>query len=1015
MASVSYPGGSAQSIATGYNLDASNVYSDSVTVPVGRIAASGDGPVLVTALSAFMAGYGASRTAYLKIGTAETAGFTIASGASAVSTGSRAVSLLVADGASLRVECRASGSYYFGRGGSGSTVKASDGFTWAGRLSGVVTYVEVPSAPLSLVATPDPGATSVSLSWAAPSSDGGSAVNGYRLERSASPSFSSPTITTLGAVLSTTVTGLTAGQTYYFRIAALNAVTDEAATWSVYSSTASAFLGSAPGAPTGVGVAARLGGVYVAWTAPASDGGVAISGYAVEVATNAGFTTGVRSKAVGSSARGATLVGLTPATTYYARVTASNSIGTSSPSSSSNNATLARTALELVRGASVHVSGGVQVELRSNGADSPTVTLGYIAFGTGSTFVSIATVPTGSGSTDFAVPGGRRNLALVADADGHLFVVGTRGDDDNRVFVKRYARSASTTWAAAGQLSQTLPDTGDALVDFAALAVPGTGGAARASIFLLARRVGSPTVGSLSYAVVDPAAVAASSGTLFIASGSDPSFMPVAPTGQSFDSGLVSVSPLVAGGTRLALLGGGLAVVDVINGVVSAVSKQADGTATAGPWGRVLGVGASSFMRLTSSTGALSWAVYSSGMALLGSGSYAGSNATGAAFSDDWDAYYDRATGLVVAYYLADTGSTRTLEAIEISPTTYAASAAVVLTTALGAVSSTNDAVRVPGGAVDERRVLVTSGNLASGTKSTAAYVDTSGNIAPDAPALVDKVGFDGSLAQVFDWAFSDDNTVDAQTAYELAVERVSDSASIVATGKVTSGTASRSISGGTIANGTSYRWRVRTYDELDAVGSWSAWDTFTTSAVGNLTITTPAADNPAGLESSSVLVAWSYAQGDGYVQTQRRVRLIRVSDAAVLSDTTMQASVATSYTVPSIPSDVPVRIEVSIVNNAPGTPTAGPSSRLLTTSYGAPMTPTASLTVGEAWVDIEVDNPTPTGSRPATALNYIERRETGSGDDFVAVGEAAPNGSYRDHATRSGVGYDYRVKAVTA
>lgn len=1014
MATVNYPGGSAQSIATGYNLDANNVYSDSVAVPVGRIAASGDGPVLITALSAFMAGRGASRTAYLKIGTAETAGFTIASGASAVSTGSRAVSLLVADGASLRVECRANGAYYFGRGGSGSTIKASDGYAWAGRLSGVVTYVEVPSAPRTVVATPDPGAASVSLSWVAPSSDGGSAVNGYRVEYDTDPAFGSPTVVSLGVVLSTVVSGLTPGDTVYFRVAAENAVTDAASTWSVYSSTASAFLGAAPDAPTALAATAGLGHVALTWAAPADDGGVALTGYRVEWSTDSGFA-GADSREVGASSLGATITDLAPATLYYFRVYAVNSVGDSPASASDSETTSARGTLELVRGASVHVSGGVQVELRSDGAASPTVTLGYVAFGTGSTFVSIAALPIGATAADFAAPGGRRNFALIADADGHLFVIGRRGDDDSAVLVKRYERSASTTWAADGTLSGSLTDTGDSLVDFAAAFAPGSGGSPRPSALLLARRAGSVGAGSVSFGTVDLAAVAASSGSLFIASGDDPAFLPAPPVGAAANSGVLDVAPVTSGGSRFALVAGGWAVADVANGAVSSVAKAPDGTATAGPWARVLGVSSSAFMLLTVSAGALAWAVISTAGATLGSGSYAAANAAGTDFADDWDAYYDRAAAVVTVYYLADTGSTRTLEAVDVSPTTYAAAAAVVLTSALGAVSSTNDAVRVPQGFVDERRVVVASANLASGTKSTAVYVDTSGNIAPDAPALVEKAGFDASLDQLFAWVFGDDNTVDAQTAYELVVQRVSDSVDVVSTGKVTSGTASRNIAGGTIANGQAYRWRVRTYDELDVVGEWSAWDTFTASALGNLTITTPAADNPAGLDSSSVLIEWSYAQGDGYLQTQRRVKLVRVSDEATLSDTTMQASTATAYTITDVPTDVAVRVELSIVNNAPGTPTVGPTLRLLTTSYGLPMTPEATLTPGEAWVDIEVVNPSPTGSRPEVALNYIERRETGSGDDFVAVGTAAINGSYRDHATRSGVGYDYRVRGVTA
>ncbi len=1014
MGTANYPGGSSPSVSTSYNLDATSVYSDSVTIPQGRLAANGQGPTLVTGARAFMAGRSASRTAYLKVGASESAGFTIASGSSAVATGTRALSVLVANGGALRVECRANGAYYFGRASVGTTTKPSDGYTWPGALSGQVDYVEVPSAPLTLSATADPGAASMTLAWTAPANDGGSAVNGYRVEYDDNAGFTSPTVVSLGVVLSTLVTGLTPGLTYYARVAAENAVTDAASTWSTYSSTASAFLGSAPGAPTGLAATAGLGLVSLAWVAPVSDGGVGLSGYKVQWSTTVGFAV-VYERIVGPTTTAATVTGLAPATTYYFRVIATNSVGDSSPSTSTSSAPLARGALELVRGASVQLADGLQVEVRSNGATSPTLTLGYIAFGTGSTFVSIAALSTGSGSSNFATPGGRRNLALIADPDGSLYVVGRAGDNDARVIVYRFDRTASTTWATPTYLTGDLDDTGDSLVDFAGAWVPGTGGAARATILILARRAGSVGAGSLSFAILDPVTIEAGVGSLFVSSGSDPSWMSAPPVGAAVNSGLVDVSPLVEGGSRLALLGNGWAVVDVTNGVVAGVSKAAAGTATAGPWGRVLGVSASSFALLTVSAGALAWSIISAAGATLGGSTYAAANASGANFADNFDAYFDGVAGVVTVYYLADTGSTRTLEVIDVSPSTYAASAAVALTTSLGAASSTNGPVRVPEGSVDERRVLVTAANLLVGVKSTAAYSDTSGNVAPSAPALVDVAGFDASLAFAFAWAFADVNPADVQLAYELVIQRVSDSVDVVTTGKVTSATAGRTLTAGTIANGLEYRWRVRTYDALDVVGAWSAWDTFTASALGNLTITSPAADNPAGLDTSSLLIAWSFVQGNGYVQTQRRVRVVRVSDSVALSDTTMQASTATSYTVTALPTDVPLSIQVSIVSNAPGTPTVGPTARLLTTSYGLPMTPEATFSLGAAWLEITIDNPAPVGSRPEVAYNLVERRETGSGDDFVAVAEVVPDGVYLDHALRSGVEYDYRVRGVTA
>ena len=159
--------------------------------------------------------------------------------------------------------------------------------------------------------------------------------------------------------------------------------------------------------------------------------------------------------------------------------------------------------------------------------------------------------------------------------------------------------------------------------------------------------------------------------------------------------------------------------------------------------------------------------------------------------------------------------------------------------------------------------------------------------------------------------------------------------------------------------------------------------------------------------------MSWSYAQANGYVQTQRRVRVIRVSDSAVLSDTTMQASTATSYTVTNLPTDTPVRIEVSIVTNAPGTPTVT-ANRLLTTSYGTPMAPIISATLTDSAVVIQVINPTPTGSRPEVVANIIERREAGTNDAFAEVGTVPRAGTYTDRAVRSARGYDYRVRGVS-
>jgi hypothetical protein len=227
MASSSFGGSSSLS---GYTDNF--VTSTSVSIPDGRATANGQHPVRVTALAGYAAGRGAARSATMSLGSASTSAFTLGSGSSASSTGGKSISLYVADGASVTFKIDANGSFYFGRGGSGTTVD-SYGTSFAGRLGGSFTYVQAPTAPRTPAFTRD--ATSATVTWTAPSDNGGSAVTGYTIQWSTSSSFTSPTtVTPSGTGLSATVTGLPSGTAVYFRVAARNAVTANFNTTSVW-------------------------------------------------------------------------------------------------------------------------------------------------------------------------------------------------------------------------------------------------------------------------------------------------------------------------------------------------------------------------------------------------------------------------------------------------------------------------------------------------------------------------------------------------------------------------------------------------------------------------------------------------------------------------------------------------------------------------------------------------------------------------------------------------------------
>jgi fibronectin type 3 domain-containing protein len=79
----------------------------------------------------------------------------------------------------------------------------------------------VPSAPQSLQATG--GNAQVVLTWTAPSSNGGASINGYKIYRGTS-SGGETLLTTVGNVLTYTDTSASNGQTYYYKVSAVNSV-----------------------------------------------------------------------------------------------------------------------------------------------------------------------------------------------------------------------------------------------------------------------------------------------------------------------------------------------------------------------------------------------------------------------------------------------------------------------------------------------------------------------------------------------------------------------------------------------------------------------------------------------------------------------------------------------------------------------------------------------------------------------------------------------------------------------
>jgi predicted outer membrane repeat protein len=174
------------------------------------------------------------------------------------------------------------------------------------------TGITAPGAPTSVTATA--GNAQATVSWTAPTSTGGSAITGYTV--TGSPGGGT---CTTGVAPSCTVTGLTNGTAYTFTVTATNSVGTGPASEASNSVTPA----TTPDAPTGVSATAGNTQASVSFTAPASNGGAAITNY--EYSTDNGSTWTARSPAATTSP--VTITGLTNGTTYQIKLRAVNSVG----------------------------------------------------------------------------------------------------------------------------------------------------------------------------------------------------------------------------------------------------------------------------------------------------------------------------------------------------------------------------------------------------------------------------------------------------------------------------------------------------------------------------------------------------------------------------------------------------------------------------------------------------------------------------------------------------------------
>jgi predicted CXXCH cytochrome family protein len=191
-------------------------------------------------------------------------------------------------------------------------------------VSNAVIPGSLPGSPTNIVATP--GNTEASVTWDAPTSDGGSPITSYTV--TSSPEAFTAT-TPDGATQTGTVVGLTNGLEYTFTVVATNANGDGLA--SVFSNPITPAL--APNEPTNVVASAAHARASVTWTASTDDGGNAITNYTVTSSPD-----GLTATTLDGVTTTAIVLGLRNGVTYTFTVNATNEVG-GSPASTASNAT----------------------------------------------------------------------------------------------------------------------------------------------------------------------------------------------------------------------------------------------------------------------------------------------------------------------------------------------------------------------------------------------------------------------------------------------------------------------------------------------------------------------------------------------------------------------------------------------------------------------------------------------------------------------------------------------------
>jgi hypothetical protein len=302
-------------------------------------------------------------------------------------------------------------------------------------------------------------------------------------------------------------------------------------------------------------------------------------------------------------------------------------------------------------------------------------------------------------------------------------------------------------------------------------------------------------------------------------------------------------------------------------------------------------------------------------------------------------------------------------------------------------------------------------GPWSTGQSFTISHPPVSTNTGP----LGETSVFYGAGTITFSWGVTDPSPYDTASAYQIIVERDSDGTLVYDTGKVVSANWQAALALSATYKETRLRWKIRSWDNDDAVGAYSAYSYFYMIDSPVVTVTAPT--DGAVLTTANPTVSWSATFGGGRTQKAYNVTLKKGAATIWTSGWIVNSSTA-AITIPSgyLLNSTSYSIQVQVKDTAD---LEGFAQVGVSTSWTPPATPTFSVsnsnyaTLGfhrVTWTNAVID---------ANFSSYrVYRKKFGEADStYVLLNEQylnLSNYTFDDYTAGSSETYTYKVTQTT-